>query len=288
MEPIVLRAQGATTTLDPDRGGRLASVFVGDREVLIPAPDGRDRAIGWGCYLMAPWPGRLADGRLRFRGVTHQLRRNHGRNAIHGLVFDRPWTVVARSAATAELKTRLGPPSWPFSGVVRQWTRLDSRGITLTAEIVAGEAMPAAFGWHPWFRRTGVDPTLRVVADRILETEAMIPTGRLVAVDGRTDLREGPRLGARRLDHAYVAARGPERLEWPDLTLTIEHEPPLSVVTVFTPPHAICVEPQTARPNALGLDDREARAAGAVTLEAGASLRATMRIAWRVREAASP
>lgn len=288
MGTIILRAGSAIAAVDPDRGGRLASVVVGDRELLIGPPDPDDRSIGWGCYLMAPWPGRLADGRLLFRGKAHQVRRNHGRNAIHGLVFDRPWAVLSPSPTELTLEIPLGPPSWPSFGLVRQRTRLDPDGVTLTAEIVAEQSMPAAFGWHPWFRRTGVDPTLRVQADRFLETKAMIPTGELVAVAGRTDLRLGPRLGSRRLDHAFVGARSPTTIEWPDFTLTVEQEPILSVITIFTPPDAICVEPQTAWPNALGLPEREGRVAGAVALAPGQSLRATMRIAWRPRQVSGP
>ncbi len=283
MQSIILRAGGAAATIDPDRGGRLASLLVGGRELFVGPSDADDRSMTWGCYLMAPWPGRLAAGRLLFEGKTWQLHRNHGRNAIHGLVFDRPWAVVARSAAEVELETRLDPPAWPFGGSVRQRLRLDPRGLSLTAEIQAERPMPAALGWHPWFRRAGADVALRVHADRVLATRAMIPTGEVVAVAGRTDLRTGPTLGSRRLDHAYVGVRSPTTLVWPDLRLTIEHEPPLSVVMVFTPPHAICVEPQTAWPNALGLGDGAALEAGTVVLGAGQSLRATMRIAWEER-----
>jgi aldose 1-epimerase len=283
MGPILLHAGSAIASVDAGRGGRLASLVVRGHELLIGPPDPDDRSIGWGCYLMAPWPGRLSHGRLVFRGKAHQLRRNYGRNAIHGLVFDRPWAVLSRSATEIALETPLGPPSWPAFGRVRQWTRLDPAGVTLTAEIVAEQSMPAAFGWHPWFRRTGADPRLWVQADRFLATKAMMPTGELVAVSGRTDPRLGPRLGSRRLDHAFVGARSPTTIEWPDFTLTVEHEPILSVITVFTPPHAICLEPQTAWANALGLPEGESRVAGALALAAGESLRATMRIAWRPR-----
>jgi aldose 1-epimerase len=283
MNPIVLRRAGATATVDPARGGRLASVLVGGRELLIGPQGADDRSMGWGCYLMAPWPGRLAAGRLLFRGETYQLRRNHGRHAIHGVVFDRPWDAVALGPAEVSLVCSFDPAAWPFGGAVRQTVALDNGGVTLTAEIVAERPMPAALGWHPWFRRVAQDATLRVNADRFLETWQMIPTGEVVPVGGRTDLRRGPRLGSRRLDHAYVGVRGPSTIDWPDRTLTIEHEPPLSVVTVFTRPQAICVEPQTAWPNALGLRDDDSRAAGAVTLRAGESLRATMRVGWEVR-----
>ena len=134
--------------------------------------------------------------------------------------------------------------------------------------------MPAALGWHPWFRRAG-NPSLRVDGDAVLEARRMIPTGHLLPVEGRLDLRAGPALGRRRLDHVYVGVRPPLELAWPDLTLRLETEPWLSTVVVFTPSGAVCVEPQTAWPNALALDGEVALTAGAVVLDAGATMRAT-------------
>ena len=64
--------------------------------------------------------------------------------------------------------------------------------------------MPAALGWHPWFRREAPGPRLRVDADEVLQTRAMIPTGRRVPVRGMTDLRPGNPIAGRHVDHAYV------------------------------------------------------------------------------------
>src|SRR4051794_38054095 len=154
---IELRAGRTRATIDVARGGRLASLRVRDRELLVEPPDALDTSVKWGCFLMAPWPGRLADGRLQFRGATHQLPRTHGRHAIHGLVWSVPWTPVASDASTAELRVDLGDHGWPFGGQVRQAFRLDADGLTVEASITAGdEAMPAALGWHPWFRRDAV------------------------------------------------------------------------------------------------------------------------------------
>lgn len=229
---------------------------------------------------MAPWPGRLADGRLRWQGRTVQLPRNHGRHAIHGAVFDARWDVLERTATAASLTTRFDAARWPFAGRVRQSYSLDAAGLSVTAAIHADEPMPAALGWHPWFRREAADARVRLRADRVLETRGMIPTGVARPVSGRTDLRGAPLLGSRRLDHAYIGVAGPATIEWPDLTLRLEFGPPLTVVTVYTPPDAICIEPQTAQASALGLDEPASAAAGAVTLEAGQSLVASMRIAW--------
>lgn len=287
LRPLIeLRAGDASARVDPDHGGRLAGLRVGDRDRLVEPPDPRDGSIGWGSFLMAPWPGRLAHGRLQWGGRTVQLPRTRGANAIHGLVHGVPWRVDRATATEADLSVELGPPGWPFGGHVRQRLRLQPDRLTLEAEIEAETAMPAALGWHPWFRRGDSDPRLRVDADAVLETQAMIPTGRILQVEGRNDLRRGPLLGRRRLDQAYVGARSPAIVTWPDLELRLEF-PGMETVVVFTPPGAFCVEPQTAWPNAFGLTDRADRErAGARTLAAGERLVAAFVIRWTSPESA--
>jgi aldose 1-epimerase len=268
---IELTTEGATASIDARRGGRLASLRVSGVELLVGPWDDADDSIRWGCYLMAPWPGRLADARLAWQGRTIQLERTHGRHAIHGIATRAPWQVERAGTATAELAVSLDRGGWPFGGTVHQRFRLAPGRLVMDATIQAGgQPMPAALGWHPWFLRRG-DPTLRVDGDRVLETRGMIPTGRVVPVAGRLDLRPGPRLGHRRLDHAYVGVRPPIEVTWPDLTLRLETEPWLSTVVVYTPPGAFCVEPQTAWPN-LGEGTR--------TLDAGESLGASLTVAW--------
>lgn len=277
---VELRVGDATVLIDPDHGGRLASLRIRGRDLLVRPPQPRDVSITWGSFLMAPWPGRLADGRLWWEGRTVQLPRTLGRNAIHGLVHGAPWTVDRATETEVDLGIGLAPLGWPFGGRVRQRLRLAPDGLTMQAEIEADDAMPAALGWHPWFRRGEADPRLRVAADGVLEARGMIPTGRVVPVRGRTDLRSGPALGRRRLDHAYVGAASPAVVSWRDLELTLEFVGADTIV-VFTPPGAFCVEPQTAWPNALGLaDPGERRRAGARRLATGERLEATFRIGW--------
>ncbi|HTS14068.1 MAG TPA: hypothetical protein VMH24_00250 [Candidatus Sulfotelmatobacter sp.] len=276
---IRLRAGDCAVTVDAARGGRLASLTIAGRERLVTAADAADRSVRWGCYLMAPWPGRLAGGRLPWRGVEHQLRRTPEGHALHGVVHDRPWQVERATLTQAALSCALEPPDWPLGGRVTQAIHLAADGLDLRAAITAGPAgMPAALGWHPWFRRSGGEPRVRVAADTVLETRARIPTGRMVAVAGRTDLRSGPRLGSRRLDHVYVAPRSPVVATWPDLEVRLEFGPPVTTLVVFTPPGAVCLEPQTAWPNALGT---LSPASGVVLLGPGETLRAAVRLRWR-------
>lgn len=276
---LALRAGAARVLIDIDRGGRLASWTVGERELLVGSPDADDRSIRWGCFLMAPWPGRLADGRFQWAGRTVQLPRTHGRHAIHGLLWDRPWQVESADADRAVLSIALGPAGWPMGGRVRQHVELGADHLVLRAEVEAEEPMPAAVGWHPWFRRGG-EVQLLVAADATLATRRMLPTGNVEPVVGRTDLRAGPRLGPRRLDHAYVDAASPALLRWPGLELTVEFAPTPATVQVYTPPGAVCVEPQTAWPNALAAPAGAWDRAGLRTLEAGEVLRAQVVMSW--------
>jgi aldose 1-epimerase len=254
---IDLAAGDAAVRVDLEHGARLASLVVAGRELLIGPPEPPDGSIRWGCFLMAPWPGRLADGRIAWRGRTFQLRRDHGRHSIHGLVHGVPWTVdeVRQEDGGEQVvaaSIELGPLGWPFGGRVRQRLSLTPSGLRMLAEIEADHAMPAALGWHPWFLRGGADPRVRLDADRALVTLAMIPTGESVPVRGRSDLRDGPRLGRRRLDHAYIGTSGPATITWPDLRLDVSTAPALTTVVVHTPARGFCIEPQTAWPNALG------------------------------------
>lgn len=292
-DPVRLTAGSAVATIDVQRGGRLASWTIDGRELLIGPPTPGDRSIRWGCFLMAPWAGRLADGRFRSGdGTVGQVPRTFGRNAIHGLMWDREWTVEAATRDRAVLVAELPAGSWAPGGVVRHEIRLGSDRLELDASLTAdpggsrGATMPAAIGWHPWLRRDAGRPgelALRVDSAEVLRTVRMLPTGEIAPVEGRTDLRRGPALGRRRLDHAYVSARGPAVLSWPDLELVIDWEPSPSTLVVHTPPSSVCVEPQTAWPNAPGLGPAAGRRAGLRLLGPGESLEASMSMTVRRR-----
>lgn len=278
--PLELRAGASRVLIDPDRGGRLSSWTVGERELLVGPPDDDDRSVRWGCFLMAPWPGRLADGQFEWAGSTVRLPRTHGRHAIHGLLWARPWQVEAAGEDHALLSIALGPAGWPMGGRVRHQMQLGTDRLVLRAEIEADEPMPAAVGWHPWFRRDG-EVRLRVAGDATLATDRMLPTGKVEPVIGRTDLRGGARLGRRRLDHTYVDAASPAVLRRPDLELAIEFTPSPATVQVYTPPGAVCLEPQTAWPNALAAPANAWHRAGVRMLDAGEVLRAEVVMSWR-------
>ena len=285
-------AVGETTAVvDPDQGGRLASLVVAGHQRLIDRadPGAQLPPVSWGSFPMIPWVGRMRRGELDIGGAIHRLPPNFGAHAIHGLAFHVPWEVATSTERLVELRRRLGDgDGWPVGAWLGQTIELSEDAISFRIEVTADAPMPIAVGWHPWFRRRLGSPiVVSVPADAVLETsDDMIPTGAIIPVAGPTDLRRPADLGDRALDHAYVGVSGPSRIAWPDLELTIEAAP-LGSIVVHSTPRAVCVEPQTAWPDAHRLAAAH-HATGLVTLTAGETFVATSRWSWRRLDPSRP
>jgi aldose 1-epimerase len=283
---IELRAGDDAVVVHPEAGGRLGSWRPGGVERLIGHPgDGALEGITallWGCYLMAPWPGRLANGRARWNGGEIAVAPNREPHAIHGVTFTREWEVLEVSGDSVAMRRPLGP-DWPPGGEARQRLQLTPGQLEFHAEVEAGERrMPAALGWHPWFRRDagGDDVAVDLAAAGTLQTSPdLIPTGAVEPITEETTLSLERPIGDRLLDHVYAGAGGPAVVRWPDLELTIETSPALKTFVVHSTPTGLCVEPQTAWPDAFNLAARGSSETGSVELGPRERLEAT--VIWR-------
>lgn len=232
--------------LDLETGGRLARVVAAGHELLTDVD--RSTLYHWGSYVMAPWAGRIRDGRFQLNGQRHQLPVNWPPHAIHGTVADRPWQVVSASPASAILQCALDE-RWPWRGTVRQAIDVAADAISFRIEVHADdEPFPAATGWHPWFRRvlTAGDP-VRIELDAgsmLVRDQAGIPTGERVPVP------------AEPWDDCFDEIRWPIRLVWPGaLDLAVDADTRYAVV--YTEPRdAVCVEPQSGPPDAPNVEPR--------------------------------
>ena len=237
---IVLERDDVRLTVDPGAGGRIASLIVGGHELLVTEGNG---PIWWGCYPMAPFAGRIRDGRFRFRGRAYQLPLTMPPNAIHGTVLDRPWDVDAASQERIELRTDLGR-DWPFRGRAVQVIALVPGGIEATLEVQARDAMPVALGWHPLFRRSVGGATVQLefeAGSMYVRGSDGLPTGALAPPTPRP------------WDDAFTDLVAPPRLVWPGaIELDLRATAPFWVV-FDERDDAICVEPQTAPPDAFNL-----------------------------------
>lgn len=224
----------------PVAGGRIAQIRHRGVEQLVGPGDGDPRTIGWGCFPMAPWAGRVRGGRFGFAGREIRLRRNLEPHAIHGVAFAMAWTVEAHGADAVRLSLNLPTDDrWPFGGRLSQRIGVAGERLRLEMTLTAGdEPMPAAIGWHPWFRKP----------ERIdFQPEAWFPR------DGEGIATLPPAApGPRPWDDCFVNTR-PVVVHRGSHRITLSSD--CTHWVVFDEmPHATCVEPQTGMPDAFNAD----------------------------------
>lgn len=263
-ELLELSSGDAVARVDPAGGGRLISLQVAGAELLSGAAPGRLGPAGIlsGCFPMVPFVGRLNRGEFTFDGKMWRVPRVLDGHAIHGLTYDRPWSVVGDCALSIRLDER-----WPFGGLARQTIELTPSSITIRLVVSNEERpMPAEAGFHPWFARSafGREAQLSFAALRRYRCDA---SG--IPIEATTDL------GCRPWDDSFVGVPIPPSIRW-DNALELNIDCPTDHwIVCETDRRAICIEPLTGPVNGLGLPDCR-------IVRPNAPLEIVMTLRWRL------
>lgn len=135
-------------------GASLVGLWHADGEIVASPYDEPLRALAGA--VMAPWPNRLEDGtwKLGNREFAAVVNDADGNNANHGLVFNRAFDVVNHSDSLLRLQTKIfDQRAYPFEILLTLTYALENDGLKISFEAVnqAAEAVPVAFGLHPYF-----------------------------------------------------------------------------------------------------------------------------------------
>jgi aldose 1-epimerase len=267
--------------VEPELGGCVAGLWHEGVPVLRSTPAARlSAARQSGCYALVPFSNRVAHARLQWQGTLYPLVRNNGDepHAIHGVGWQRPWTLLDRNERYALLSYEHRPDgSWPFAFDASQSFRLtpDALEFTLSMTNQSPQPAPAGLGWHPCFvKRDGA--RLRFSANARWEMDAdKLPTQRVPSLGIAAEVA---RLD---IDHCFDGWGGLAVLR--DGRFEIRLSSNLSRLVVFTTParDSIAIEPVSHVNNALALVAQGAHASelGLVTLGPGESLTAEMTLA---------
>jgi aldose 1-epimerase len=246
-----------------------------------------------GIPLLHPWANRLDGDAFAQEGRTVTLaddvpglRRDDQGLPIHGLLGGaQDWRVAEagedRLVATLDWEPgRPGFAGFPWAHELRYEVTLtaEALGVAMTVTPSAGEAVPVAFGHHPYLRIPGVpraDWLLELPERRALELdERQIPTG---AAEARSAQRAP--IGDRLLDdHMALAPGAVLALEGGGRRLALECGEGIEFGQVWVPEGRdfACLEPMTAPVAALSTPG------GCPSAPAGSAFRG----AWRLRVSA--
>lgn len=254
---------------------------------VLPEPESSDLAAS--SFLMIPYSNRIAGGLFRFGGQLHRLA-NGDNHAIHGDVRKRPWTILDErpSGVTLRFDSRehidVNWP-WAFSAEVA----FELVGSTLESRLclrnLSDTAMPAGFGFHPYFLRSlspnGEHARVQFSAAGVYpdSLDTRIPSGPAVpptpAQDFSTEKALDPHVFH---DFCAYGYDGGGLIVWPDegIRIAFRTSPELGHLVFYNPPKPyFAMEPVSNANNGVNLFENGDATSGVRVLEPGHALGAT-------------
>jgi aldose 1-epimerase len=271
-----LRAGNLRLALRPDLGGSIAGLWSSELPVLRSTEPGELASSRLsGCYPLAPYSNRLGYRRFRWLGHDYTTQPNFDDNphSVHGMAWQRAWSVVSSAAAEAELSlVHPGDADWPFAFELRQRFVLtpDALELHLAFKNTAAQPQPVGLGWHPYFHKRTHSRLHIELTDRWESDASGLPTRRVAqpGIDGDVS-----HLG---FDNCFEGWRGAARIR--DEKLSMRLTSSLPYLVVFTPetkPY-YCVEPVSHVSNAMHMTEPAAH--GLRSMAAGETLDAWMKL----------
>ena len=271
-----MRAGDLRLALRADLGGAVAGLWFGEFPVLRSG-EATDLASARqsGCYPLAPYSNRLGYRRFRWLGQDHTTASNFDDNphSVHGVAWQRPWTVLSASATEAELGYTHAPDAdWPFAFEVRQRFVLDAGALEVHLALSnrAATAQPVGLGWHPYFPKRPRSRLHIELTDRWDSDASGLPTRRVPqpGIDGDVSHLS--------FDNCFEGWRGAARIRDEKLSLRLSSSLPYLVVYTPEAKPYYCVEPVSHVSNAIHMADPAAH--GLRTLAPQATFDAWMKL----------
>lgn len=277
---IELNAGKLRCEVEPALGGCIAGLWLDGEPVLrSPGAAGLTSARQSGCYALVPFSNRIGGASLSWQGTQHPLVRNNGDepHAIHGVGWQRPWTVLEESEGFLMLAhEHRADAAWPFSFDCSQTLRLSEGRLEMTLALTnqSSAEAPAGLGWHPYFGKRARSRIAFSASGRWEMGEDKLPT-----------VRKGSRgldadCGFLDVDHCYDGWDGTVHLRDEAMHVTITSDQTHLVVFTNDTRDFIAIEPVSHVNNAVNLHAAGKPAAdlGLKILAPGETLMAQMAI----------
>lgn len=238
----------------PERGALITSWSVAGRELLYMDDStlhDTTKNVRGGIPVLFPAPGKLPSDTFAQRGrVGTDLKQ-------HGFARLLPWKVTRSSADAIELTlgadaSTLTRFPWQFQAQLSVRVYARSLQLRFSLHNLDTEALPFALGYHPYFQVDDqTEKPQLAIASRA--TQAFDNVRKQIVPFSGFDLTQ-PELDLHLLDHGSQHCL----MRWPDgsqVELSADPEFAVWVIWTLAQRDFVCVEPWTARANALNSGD---------------------------------
>lgn len=269
---VVGEAKGrkVSAAILPRMGANLVSFQVDGREFIHFDAERvlANSADMTGAFQMFPTPCRLTESRYVFQG-REIIQRKHGEDVfIHGLVRDEAFATQQREGelvSTLDITdTHPVHEGFPFRGRLTTTHRIVPGGLEVRFQFEnkGDSPAPVGYGLHPFWRIPGMraDVLVQIPADYTMQLAELIPTGRLMRVEGTGyDWREPRSLQGVEIDAVFYPKRPEDTasITFVDegLRLVLQASGNMKHMICYAPAGQpfVCLENLTCSPNAPNL-----------------------------------
>jgi aldose 1-epimerase len=265
-----------TVSVVPKYGAMLHGFSIQGKEGMVNVIDNysdehaikKDLAMSYKSSKLSPFACRIADAKYVYDGETFEFSSKFvDGNAIHGLLFNKPFAVVDQFSDDEQASVLLRyiykaeDDGYPFNYRCEiRYTLLPLNVLQLQTTIINLDdlTIPIADGWHPYFKLGGTidDWLLYFNAGAMVEfNEKLVPTGKLIDYNTFNEEKE---IGQTQLDNCFLLNSDDSyaacTLSNPVTGLQINFFPDKNYryLQIYTPPHrnSIAIENLSAAPDA--------------------------------------
>jgi aldose 1-epimerase len=163
---------GIQVRILPELGALLHefSIPLGNRRIQVinsykNLADHTENAAFYKSAKLSPFVCRISEGKYEFENISYEFQNkfNDG-SAIHGILSDKPFTVIEKSNREDEAFILLEyhyqkeDPAYPFEYLIHVKYTLKKGGrlyLDTTVKNLSSQRIPMADGWHPYFSLEG-------------------------------------------------------------------------------------------------------------------------------------
>jgi aldose 1-epimerase len=263
LELITIEDNKSRCIIAPSIGGSIISWSIDGQNILRDTYSNDftpSNPLDLASFPLVPYSNRIGNAHFSWAGQPVSLLANFSPepHAIHGVGWERPWTVKAQTQNMCELIIEhVADDSWPWPFVASQQLMLTGGGLKITSKAtnMFNQAVPLAFGHHPYFDKANASLQFHAEAMLTNGTDALPSDNQ--TIHGMFDFANSGVVAGRDIDHCYTNWDGRALIRWENRPLALEITSDVRAAVIYIPPDgdAFCFEPVPHVNNALNRMD---------------------------------
>lgn len=238
-----------------DQGARLLDLKLKGAAIITEIAD-FDYKDSYASSILFPFVSRIKKGEYSFDNIAHQLKCNDGKNALHGLVYNKKFKLFEfeenknNCAVTFNFIDKKGKKGFPFGYYISVTYALFENRLKVNVTVKNKDKKPFPFtlGWHPYFNADDLkNSSLSFKSDQKIKFSKSLVAKEVVAHKTPSIFK----LGDKHLDDCFILNDSNVTFTTPAYKVEISSDAKENFLQLYTPKDKplIAIEPMTGVSN---------------------------------------